>query len=58
MRGLKYLTDNGWETLYTKIISKALFAENNLSELTDKEAARENLEITGDNVHSLSLIHI
>ena len=52
MRGLKYLTDNGWETLYTKIISKALFAENNLSELTDKEAARENLEITGDNVHS------
>ena len=49
MRGLKYLTDKGWEALYTKIISKALFAENNLSDLTDKEEARENLELTGDN---------
>ena len=37
MRGLKYLTDKGWVALYTKIISKAMFAENNLSELTDKE---------------------
>lgn len=52
MRGLKYLTEKGWEALYTNIIAKALFAEKNLSDLTNKEQARENLELIGNNNHT------
>lgn len=52
MRIIKYLADNGWIPLYLDEIRSALFAEKNLSDLTDKEAARENLELSGDNVHS------
>ena len=52
MKIIKYLADNGWIPLYLDEIRSALFAEKNLSDLTDKEAARENLELSGDNVHS------
>lgn len=52
MKLLKYYTKNGWEALYANAISKGLLAENNLSDLMDKEEARKNLEIYGDNVHN------
>ncbi len=52
MRVLKYYTKDGWIPLYTNMLSKALFAENNLSELTDPEEARKNLELTGNNNHT------
>lgn len=52
MKILKNFTKNGWEPLYAKQISRALFADKNLSDLKDKEAARNNLEISGDNVHT------
>ena len=52
MKLLKHYTKNGWEALYANAISKGLLAENNLSDLMDKEEARKNLEIYGDNVHN------
>ena len=34
------------------IISKCLFADKNLADLKNKQEARDNLEISGDNVHT------
>ena len=52
MKVLKYFTKDGWSPLYISAIAKALFAENNLSDILDREEARKNLELTGDNNHT------
>ena len=53
IKALKYYTSEGWKSLYSDIVSflsnNALLRTNNLSDLIDKDAARENLELTGDN---------
>lgn len=36
-----------WQTMYAAAIQNRLRADNNLSDLTDKAAARRNLGITG-----------
>ncbi len=52
MRVLKYFTKDGWVPLYVSAITKALFAKNNLSDVPNKEEARQNLELTGENNHT------
>ena len=56
LKTLKYYTNQGWKTLYNDVLSylfnNALLRGNNLSDLVDKEAARESLELTGDNNHT------
>lgn len=53
IKALKYYTSEGWKSLYSDIVSflsnNALLRTNNLSDLIDKDAARENLELTGNN---------
>ena len=52
MKVLKVLTDNGWLPLYTYVLSLFMKKENNLSDLTDKNEALENLQLTGNNITS------
>lgn len=52
MNVIKYFSKKGWMPLYTNIIAKCLFADKNLSDLKDKQAARDNLELNGDNNHT------
>lgn len=52
MKILKVKTKDGWVSLYVYLLKQALFAKNNLSDLLDKEEARENLELTGNNNHT------
>lgn len=52
MKIIKQFTKEGWLPLYINAIKKALFAENNLSDIHDKDAARKNLELTGNNVNT------
>lgn len=43
---------NDWVSVYRDAIKRRLKKDKNLSDLDDKAAARENLEIVGDNVTS------
>lgn len=52
MKIIKQFTKEGWLPLYINALKKALFAENNLSDIHDKAEARKNLELTGDNVNT------
>lgn len=49
MSTLKYKLRDGWNILYGGILSRVLRKDRNLSELTNKSAARQNLELNGDN---------
>lgn len=52
MNIIKYFSKKGWTPLYANIIAKCLFADKNLSDVQDKEEARKNLELDGDNNHT------
>lgn len=52
MRVIKYFTKNGWKSLYSHEIAKALFADKNLDDVLNKEQARANLELNGENNHT------
>lgn len=52
MKVLKVLTDNGWLPLYTYVLSLFMKKENNLSDLTDKNEALKNLQLTDNNITS------
>lgn len=41
-----------WATLYANAILNRLRVDKNLADIKDKQAARENLELTGDNNHT------
>lgn len=44
--------DNKWFTFYVEAIRNRLRRDLNLSDLTDKQKARENIELNGDNNHT------
>lgn len=52
MKIIKQFTKEGWLPLYINAIKKALFAENNLSDIHNKAEARKNLELVGNNVNT------
>lgn len=49
---LKYNDGKEWKSLYGQDIRNKLDKNKNLSDLTNKEEARQNLELTGDNNHT------
>lgn len=48
MNLIKIKTKDGWITLYKALFESFLSKNKNLADLTDKDAARKNLELTGD----------
>jgi len=52
MKLIKLKTPDGWYSLYLNFLNKCLRKDKNLSDLTDKDAALENLQLIGDNVNS------
>ena len=49
MKILKYFKDGTWTSLYANILSMCLDKRQNLGDIEDKEQARINLELNGDN---------
>ena len=45
---LKFKAPNGWKVLYSGILNAMLRKNNNLSDLTNVDAALENLGLTGE----------
>lgn len=52
MRIFKYLTENGWVSLYQDAWILCLNKRKNLSDLEDKQEARKNLELIGEDNHT------
>lgn len=52
MNIIKFKTANGWVSLYKNFLGSFLRKSKNLSDVNDKEKARINLELTGDNNHT------
>lgn len=52
MKVLKYRTEEGWVPLYTYILNQFAKKNANLGDLTDINAALQNLGLVGDNITS------
>lgn len=52
MRIIKYKTAQGWVSLYQSLMRNFLRKDKNLEDIDNKEEARSNLELNGDNNHT------
>ena len=57
MAVLKYKDNEGFKSLYSEAIKNRLRKDQNLADVTNVQEARENLELTGDNIiHTITMI--
>ena len=52
MKLIKLKTSEGWISLYQSILNACLKKNKNLADIENREEARKNLELTGDNNHT------